>query len=177
MGMKSKQVGKKFETLLKNSTPNNILYLRLRDLPMGYNYGANPADSVLFNGRLLVFCECKTTENKLFALNRISEGQFKRLVEMCVHKNVIGGWLINFRKTSSNYFLPLQTYLTYKYNSTKKSLNERDLDAIAIKVYSHTIRVKAIRMDIARMFSDLEIYYASIFEEDKNESGLNFEKV
>lgn len=165
--MKAKKVGQKFETYLKNSIPNNIMCLRLKDGPKGFTFNANPSDYVLFNGKLLLFCECKTIQTKSFPLNLISQGQFFAMVQECVIKNVLGGWLINFRELNETYFLPLQTYLTYRIDSNKKSVSPKDLSEIGILVPLRIVGKRAQRLDIEYLFSKLEAYYESIFDNDE----------
>jgi len=107
MKSNSKKIGKKFEQDIEKSFPSMLCYERLKDSPNRYRKVHNPADYILFTGKLLLYLECKTVNSKRFPLKNITIQQYAKMLEKSVLVNTFGGYLIELRPIEECYFIPV----------------------------------------------------------------------
>lgn len=143
--------GKKFEYTFKSSVPDYCLYYRLPDPPQSFTQSStlrfswkNPCDLFLFDSHssTLLTLELKTTKNSSFSFEdiyieekqpskMIHKHQILALKEYSNLKNVISGFIFNFRNDSYNtevtYFQSICNFLNMVNVIDKKSFNEMDL--------------------------------------------------
>lgn len=89
----------------------------------------------MFNGKTGLFytLELKTFENACsFERDKGDNGiihhhQVESLKKMNTYENVISGFVLDFRKTSSTYFLFIDEFYNMVYHISKKSFNEKDM--------------------------------------------------
>lgn len=101
----SKKIGNRFQEDFENSIPRQLAYERLKDAPAKYKKVHNPSDYILFTGKQLLYIECKTTNETRFPLANVSYEQFMKMIKQCDKFNTFGGYLIEFRKLNTCYFI------------------------------------------------------------------------
>ena len=141
----AKNVGKIFEEDFSSSVPQDCFELRLKDSAQSYNERKetkfawqNPYDYVLFNGEILFCLELKSTCQKYmgFQVDKndksskiIKWHQIDSLTKASVYKNVIAGFVLNFRISDDEqltYFLSIQDFNKMKSEINKKSFTIMD---------------------------------------------------
>ena len=145
-----KNVGKIFETIIKDSLPDYAMLTRLPDPPQSFTQRSdtkfsrkNPYDYLCFDtvGRTLYCWELKTTSQKYLTYHTSKEDekekksvniqwhQIEGLTKASKYQNVIAGFLINFRLDNEEqllYFLNINDFNKMKENTNKKSFNIMD---------------------------------------------------
>ena len=141
----TKNVGKIFEEDFSNSVESDWFCYRLKDAAQSYNNSENtkfswdnPFDYILFNGSTLYCLELKSTCQKYmgFQISKddksskmIKWHQIESLTKASEHKNVISGFLLNFRLDSNEqitYFFNIKDFNRMMKNINKKSFNIMD---------------------------------------------------
>ena len=162
-----KNVGKIFETIIKDSLPDYAMLTRLPDPPQSFTQRSdtkfsqkNPYDYLCFDtvGRILYCWELKTTSQKYLTYHTSKEDekekksaniqwhQIEGLTKASKYQNVIAGFLINFRLDNGEqllYFLNINDFNKMKENANKKSFNI--MDAVlngAIKINGNKKRTR-----------------------------------
>lgn len=118
--------GKKFEEDFKNSIPEDILFIRLKDAG-GWSNGdntrftiRNECDGIMFKSPLIYLTELKSHKGKSIPIKDIvreseqkakeEKGKKTRLDILCEYNqkpNVMAGILINFRDVEETWFVPV----------------------------------------------------------------------
>lgn len=143
--MAKKNVGKIFEEDFAKSTPESWFCHRLKDTAQSYNNSdktkfswENPFDYFLFNGNILYCLELKSTCQKYmgFQENEDDESskmikwhQIKSLTEASEYKNIVAGFILNFRLSDDEqitYFLDVRDFNKMKNSINKKSFTIMD---------------------------------------------------
>ena len=143
--------GKFFETAIKASVPAYCLYYRLPDPPQSFHHSSslrfswkNPCDVFLFNSKTskLFTIELKTTKSKSISyespnspdkqpIRMIHKHQIQALTDFAKYKNIISGFLFNFRDESAlverTYFQHIEDFSRMTQLLSKHSFNESDL--------------------------------------------------
>lgn len=143
----SKNEGKIFEDDIRNSVPNYAKLLRLPDPPHSFTQRSdtkfskkNPYDYECFDSiRRTLYCwELKSTHQKYIGFqtsekdNRevlIKWHQIEGLTKAAQYKNVVSGFLLNFRLDNGEqlvYFFDIKNFNKMRKNINKKSLNIMD---------------------------------------------------
>ena len=171
----SRNVGKRFEDNIKDSCPEWLWVYRPPDAAQSFNRrkypddklrfsNRSPADFFMYNGKILFVMECKSFQGSCsFERSENEKGkiihwyQIERLFEYSTYKNIIAGFLLDFRKTDHTYFLSIQDFLVLKDSIEKKSFNEEDM----LKYCSPTLIEKEklrvnYRYDIGNLLDVLE---------------------
>lgn len=137
----SKNIGKVFEQNWKNSIPDNIFYYRPPDSAQSFGINKNlrfssksPCDCFIFNGYFLYALELKSVGTKSISFERgksdkgvIHKHQIDNLQKFSTYKNVISGFIFDFRLSDKTYFCSITDFLHMINNLNKKSFNEIDL--------------------------------------------------
>lgn len=137
----SKSVGKVFEQNWKNSIPDNVFYYRPPDAAQSFGKNTNlrfsaksPCDCFMFNGEILYTLELKSVGAKSISFERekndkgvIHKHQIDNLKKFSTYKNVISGFLFDFRLSDCTYFCMIEEFVNMIDNLNKKSFNEKDL--------------------------------------------------
>lgn len=144
--------GKKFELTFKNSVPDYCLVIRLNDSAQAFKKSnlarftpKNKCDFVVFNSlsQILYCLELKSTKYKSISFEdiyseenqekMIHKHQILALKEFSEFKNVVAGFIFNFRdevnKMERTYFQEIKDFLKMCKSINKKSFNELDLIA------------------------------------------------
>lgn len=142
--------GKKFELQFKNSVPDYCLIIRLNDSAQAFQKSnlarftpKNKCDFVIFNSlsQVLYCLELKSTKYKSMSFEdiysdekqdkMIHRHQILGLKEFSEYKNVVAGFVLNFRDEINNmertYFQNIKDFLKMCKSINKKSFNELDL--------------------------------------------------
>lgn len=137
----SKNIGKIFEQNWKNSIPQNIFYYRPPDSAQSFGTNQNlrfsaksPCDCFMFNGDFLYALELKSVGTKSISFEKdksdkgvIHKHQIDNLQKFSIYKNVISGFIFDFRLSNRTYFCTIYDFNIMINNLDKKSFNENDL--------------------------------------------------
>lgn len=153
----SKNIGKVFEQNWKNSCPDNIFYYRPPDAAQSFGENSNlrfssksPCDCFMFNGKILYTLELKSVKTKSISFERTKEDkgvihkhQIDSLKKFSSYKNVVSGFLFNFRLSDMTYFCSIEDFINMINNLEKKSFNEKDLleQCNSIKIEKKKLKV------------------------------------
>lgn len=157
--MAKPNIGKIFEQSIKSSFPDYVYVTRLPDPPQSFTQRSdtrfshkNPFDYLVFDtvARKLYCLELKTTKYKSISFEDISEDnptnkmihkhQILGLSKAAENKNVVAGFVLNFRDEKNNiertYFIEINDFNKMCRRINKSSCNEMDIilnGAIKIK--------------------------------------------
>jgi len=149
--------GKVFENSFKESVPNDVYYLRLKDPASSFgDQGnsalrfsvSNPFDVLLFSNPFLFTLELKSTKGTAFSFKgktpMIKASQIKGLTESSKFEGITSGLIFNMREPyNRTYFLHINNFNEFVKSTTKSSINEKDiLAAGAIEIRSKLKVVK-----------------------------------
>ena len=138
----AKNIGKIFERNFKESCPKWVLTHKPPDAAQSFNMNNSlrfsqhsPCDYMIFNGNTGKFytLELKTFEGSCsFERTKEDKGiihyhQIKSLKKFATYLNVISGFILDFRKSDSTYFLSINDFCIMINNISKKSFNENDM--------------------------------------------------
>lgn len=151
---KTMNSGKQFEKDFASSVPSCCYIHRLKDAAQSYNNSENtkfswenPFDYFLFDGDILYCLELKSTSQKYMGFQTdkndksskmIKWHQIESLTKASEYKNVVAGFLLNFRLDNGEqltYFFNIKDFNRMKRDIDKKSFNIMDVvlyDAIKI---------------------------------------------
>jgi len=149
-------VGKKFELAWKESTPKDILIYRLPDAAQSFGGGSSlrfsrksPFDFLMYNGKYLFALELKSVQGKSISFERTKEDdgeihyhQIVGLNEWSKYSGTICGFIIEFRELERTIFLPIEKFNELVQNTTKKSLNIKDLEEHVIEIKQRKLRTR-----------------------------------
>ena len=104
----------------------------------------------MFNGDALYTLELKSVGTKAisFERNKVDNGiihkhQIDTLVNFSKYKNVVSGFLLDFRLSEKTYFIMIEDFICMINNIEKKSFNESDLFE-----WCNPIEIKKKRMKV-----------------------------
>lgn len=144
----SKNVGKKFESIIKDCMPEYAMLTRIPDPPQSFVKREdtrfskkNPYDYVCFDSihRIFYCLELKSTSQKYmtYHINEDDESsamikwhQIEGLTNAVKFNNVIAGFFLNFRLDSGEqllYFWHINDFNKFRNNTNKKSFNIMDV--------------------------------------------------
>lgn len=137
----AKNIGKVFEENFKKSVPKNVWYYRPPDSAQSFGSNSNlrfsaksPCDCFLFDGEKFYTLELKSvgTSSVSFERNKGDNGvihkhQIDKLLEFSKYKNIISGFLLDFRLSDRTYFCNIEEFIKMIEHLDKKSFNEKDL--------------------------------------------------
>ena len=161
----AKNVGKVFEEDFKDSVPENCYLKRLNDPPHSFTQREdtkyskkNPYDFLMFCGDFgMLFClELKTTSGKSISYDDIKSDENKNrmikkhqilgLTNVSKYKNVIAGFLLNFRDEKNDterlYFIDINDFNAMVRKLDKHSCSEVDL------ILNHAKKVSGVKKRI-----------------------------
>lgn len=171
----SRNVGKIFEQNWKNSVPENIFYYRPPDAAQSFGTNQSlrfsaksPCDCFMFNGDFLYTLELKSVAGKSISFEKeksekgiIHKHQIENLKKFSSYRNVISGFIFDFRCSNMTYFCPINDFLHMIDNLDKKSFNENDLFKWCelIEIKKRKLKVN-YRYDINNFMKDTEQSHA-----------------
>ena len=137
----AKSVGKVFEENFKKSVPHEVFYYRPPDAAQSFDMSSklrfshhSPCDCILFDGEILYTLELKSVKTNSISFEKTKEDkgiihkyQIDSLIKFSKHKNVISGFLLDFRLSNVTYFLGITEFIQMTNIIDKKSFNEKDL--------------------------------------------------
>ena len=137
----SKNIGKVLEQNWKNSIPNDVFYYRPPDSAQSFGVNQNlrfsaksPCDCFMFNGDFLYTLELKSVVTKSISFEReksdkgvIHKHQIDNLQKFSTYRNIVSGFIFDFRLSNKTYFCSINDFITMINNLDKKSFNEKDL--------------------------------------------------
>lgn len=147
----AKNVGKKFESVIKDNCPDYVKITRIPDPPQSFTQRSdtafsrkNPYDYEIFDTvhRIEYCLELKSTSQKYLSYHTCEQDekekknvniqwhQIEGLTKASEYENVIAGFLLNFRLDNGEqllYFLNIKDFNSFMKSSNKKSLNIMDV--------------------------------------------------
>ena len=127
-------VGKEFESDIKNSVDRlkenkEIFFYRFKDSPISWNNTSNTTftvsnicDCLMFKSPKLALIELKTTKGKSYSITKKGFQQIDKLSKIEKFKNLITGFIINFRELELTYFITIENFLKFLKDTGKKSI-------------------------------------------------------
>lgn len=167
----SRNVGKIFEDNWKKSIPDNILIYRPPDAAQSFDKSfklrfssRSPCDFIMFDGEILLCVELKTVSGKSISFERCEDDtgiihyyQITSLKSFAKYKNVISGFVIDFRKTDNTYFLNINDWDNLINSISKKSFNESDLLNHSNPILINKKKLKVnYRYDTNKLITDIK---------------------
>ena len=174
--------GKRFEKNFKKSVPEDVWYYRIPDPVEAFSdikhqlsfHIKNPCDCLIWNWKTkqLYALELKSTQQSLLTFWKkefengkkdqsfmIKKNQIEGLAKIKEY-NVNCGFIINFRKsdaTESTYYLGIDDFLQFSDETTKKSINEKDvIEYNGVPLQSKKLRSN-FTYDVASLFEKVYI--------------------
>lgn len=140
----AKNIGKRFEEKWKNSIPENIFYYRPNDAAQSFDRNLknstlrfsakSPCDCFLFTGNVFYTLELKSVGTSSISFEKTKEEhgvihkhQIDNLLKFSAYKNVVSGFLFDFRLSGKTYFCMIEEFKYMIDHLNKKSFNEKDL--------------------------------------------------
>ena len=161
-----KNEGKKFESILRSSTPPYLKITRIPDPPQSFTQRddtkfskKNPYDFEVFDSlhRIQYSWELKTTSQKYLTYHTSEEDekekkganiqwhQIEGLTKASEYDNVIAGFMFNFRLDNGEqllYFMNIKDFNRFRKSTNKKSLNILDISLNGgIKIKGEKLRI------------------------------------
>lgn len=94
----------------------------------------SPCDCMLFDGEYFYTLELKSIGTNSISFERdkkekavIHKYQIDSLLKFSKYRNVISGFLLDFRSSNTTYFLQINEFINMISNLNKKSFNEKDM--------------------------------------------------
>ena len=137
----SKNIGKVLEHNWKNSISDDVFYYRPPDSAQSFGSNQNlrfsaksPCDCFMFNGDFLYTLELKSVGTKSISFERkksdkgvIHKHQIDNLKNFSTYKNIVSGFIFDFRLSDKTYFCSINDFIIMINNLDKNSFNEKDL--------------------------------------------------
>lgn len=134
-------MGKQLEQNWKLSVPDNIFYYRPPDQAQAFGVNNNlrfsaksPCDCFMYNGEVLYTLELKSVGTKSISFEKektdkgvIHKHQIDNLVKFSKYKNVVSGFILDFRLSEKTYFIMIDEFIDMINHLDKKSFNENNL--------------------------------------------------
>ncbi len=142
--------------------PNDVYYHRIKDAASSFGGGQktrfslkNGFDCMMYKYPTLIALELKSNEGTSinFSLDRkksanIKASQIEGLTIASKYK-IKSGLLLNFRKTKTTYYIDISDFNRFTKETTKKSINEKDLIEYGAIVVKQTLKKVRYRYDIS----------------------------
>lgn len=164
-------VGKVFEDNIKNSCPDWLLVHRPPDAAQSFDMSSklrfsqhSPADFFMFDGEKFYTLECKSFEGSCsFERTKEDKGiihwyQIESLLKFSKYKNVVSGFLLDFRSSGNTYFLDISDFVNMIGKLNKKSFNENDMNNYCSNLLINKKKLKVnYRYDIENFLNDVKL--------------------
>lgn len=151
--------------------PDNIFYYRPPDSAQSFGTNQNlrfsaksPCDCFMFDGIFLYTLELKSVGTKSISFEKdksdkgvIHKHQIDNLDKFNSFKNVISGFIFDFRLSGFTYFCSINDFIQMAKNLEKKSFNENDLFKWCnpIEIEKRKLKVN-YRYDINKFMNSIE---------------------
>lgn len=168
----SKSVGKNFEQNWKSSIPENVFCYRPPDAAQSFGTNKNlrfsaksPCDYFMFDGNVLYALELKSISKNSISFERdktdigvIHKHQIENLLKFSSYKNVISGFLFDFRLSDKTYFCMIEKFIYMIKMIDKKSFNESDLYKWCNPIEIEKTKLKVnYKYDINKFLNDTKL--------------------
>jgi len=167
-----KNPGKQFEEDFKKSVPPDTYYYRLRDGTGNFDgqkndnvrfQMTNDYDCLLYRLPMLYCLELKSTKGTSIGMQEpkgktkmIKQSQIKGLTKAGAFKGICAGFILNWRTTVNTYFLSIHDFNRYNSETTRKSINEKDVIGYGGIVIAHRKLQVNFRYDVDRFMKGIE---------------------
>ena len=122
----------------------------------------NEFDAFIYKYPRLVALELKSNQGTSISFSleansgtNIKASQINSLKD-CLRYGIKAGLLLNYRKTETTYWIDIANFLTFAENTTKKSINEKDLIEYGATVVPQTLKKVRYKYDLNFLFKNEE---------------------
>lgn len=167
-----KNIGKVFEQNWRKSIPDDIFYYRPQDSAQSFSQNSNlrfsaksPCDCFIFDGDFLFAMELKSVgSTKSISFERekkdhgvIHKHQIDNLNKFSQYKNIICGFVFDFRINDMTYFCSISDFIKMIEQLNKKSFNEDDLNELCKPILINKKKMKVnYKYNIEKLLIDLK---------------------
>lgn len=175
-----------FKTAVQKAKDENVFIYRIKDTDSAYNRTTtsqytheNLCDFFMFYHGVLYALELKSTCYKSIGFElepkkpqkMIKSHQINGLTKLIPYENIVGGFIFNFRDedrgNEQTYFMRIEDFNEFAYNTDKKSINTGDIVTYGGIPIESIKKRKWFTYNIDKMIDDIEKYYLG------KESGKN----
>lgn len=164
-----KSVGKIFEANWKKSIPESVFFYRPPDAAQSFGGNNNlrfsaksPCDLFMFTGEKFYALELKSVGSKFMSFERRKEDngiihfhQIENLTKYSKYKNVVSGFILDFRESDKTYFCKIEDFNYMIESLDKKSFNESDLMKYAKPIVIEKVKKKVnYKYNIEKLIMD-----------------------
>ena len=119
----------------------------------------------MFNGEVLYTLELKSvgTTSISFERNKEDKGvihkhQIDNLLKFSTYKNIVSGFVLDFRLSDKTYFCMIEEFINMVNNLDKKSFNEKDMFEWCNPIVIEKKKLKVnYRYDICKFLKDTQL--------------------
>lgn len=119
----------------------------------------------MFNGEVFYTLESKSVGSTSMSFERTKEEkgvihkhQIDKLLEFSKYKNIVSGFLFDFRLSDKTYFCMIEEFINMIDNLDKKSFNEKDLYEWCNPILIEKKKLKVnYRYDIKKFLNDTRL--------------------
>lgn len=148
--------GKIFEQDFQKSIPKDVYCLRIKDPilqakddanPNRYVFGSrNPFDYIIFKSPFMYALELKSTGGTAISFAgvdpMIKQHQIEALQKAEHYFDLVPGFILEFRRTHTVYFVHINAFLAWSSATDVKSINEKTASAIGRVLPSWKVRTR-----------------------------------
>ena len=167
--------GKVFEKSFQNSCKKQLIFCtRIKDNQITYNnkYGGgvdstskNPYDFEVYCFPYMLCLELKATHLSSISFERDKEEKNKKMLhyhqiiglyKASQYDGVNAGILADFKTSGMTYYLPIEKFMDFFNSTSKKSISEKDFNALSAIVIEKKLLRTNYEYNIRKLFKDLE---------------------
>lgn len=146
--------GKVFEQDFQKSIPKDVYCLRIKDPILrsreesgSYVFGSkNPFDFIIFKTPRMYALELKSTGGTSVSFSgtdpMIKQHQIEALQKAEPYFELVPGFLIEFRRTHTVYFVHINAFMAWSSETQAKSINEKTASMIGRVIPSWKVRTR-----------------------------------
>lgn len=162
--------GKIFEEEIKNSLPSGIWYHRIKDPAASFSGGAsttrfslkNEFDMLIYKYPDLVALELKSNASTSISFS-VEKGKSAEIkwsqIEALTYAekfNIKAGLLLNYRKSNTTYYVPINKFNEFIQKTTKHSINEKDCVEIGATIVEQKLKKVRYKYNLNFLFGSEE---------------------
>lgn len=125
----------------------------------------SPCDCMLFDGEYFYTLELKSVGTNSISFERLKEDkgiihkyQIDSLLKFSKYKNVVSGFLLDFRLSDNTYFCRINEFIELINSIDKKSFNERDLLKYCSPIIIEKKKLKVnYKYNVCKLLGDVRV--------------------
>lgn len=124
----------------------------------------SPCDCMLFDGEYFYTLELKSVGTNSISFERIKDDkgvihkyQIDSLLKFSKYKNVVSGFLLDFRLSENTYFCEINEFIELINSINKKSFNEKDLLKYCSPIIIEKKKLKVnYQYNVGKLFQEIK---------------------